>query len=142
MVSVVEVICGCVVNLVYLSLIGLSYNNLFGYMVNYLQDNNMELILWEKDKLLFFVVFQLVECCKGCGLKLNYFEVVVFILFEIIEGVWDGKIVVELMDYGCILLICDEVMEGVLEMIYDVQVEVIFFDGIKLVIVYDLIVQI
>lgn len=64
----------------------------------------MELLFREKDKLLLFIVGLLVEWCLNRGLKLNYFEVIVFILMVILEGVWDGKFVVELMDYGCIVL--------------------------------------
>ncbi|MGB3620466.1 urease subunit gamma [Ketobacter sp. MCCC 1A13808] len=97
----------------------------------------MELTPREKDKLLLFAAFQLAERRKGRGLKLNYPEAVALISFEIIEGARDGKTVAELMDYGRTLLTRDEVMEGVPEMIHDVQVEATFPDGTKLVTVHD-----
>lgn len=100
----------------------------------------MDLFFCEKDKLLIFIVGLFVECWLVCGFKLNYLEVVVLIFVVLLEGVCDGCSVVELMYYGIILLNCEQVMEGVLEMILDIQVEVIFFDGIKLVIVYQFIV--
>lgn len=100
----------------------------------------MELIFRDKDKLLLFIVVLLVECCKVKGLKFNYLEVVVLISVEIMEGVCEGCFVVELMSVGIEIFIWEDVMDGVVDMVYEVQVEVIFFDGMKLVIVYNLIV--
>ncbi|RLU00804.1 urease subunit gamma [Ketobacter sp.] len=97
----------------------------------------MELTPREKDKLLLFSAAQLAERRKARGLKLNYPEAVALISFEIIEGARDGKTVAELMDYGRTLLTRDDVMEGVAEMIHDVQVEATFPDGTKLVTVHD-----
>ncbi|HAG95920.1 MAG: urease subunit gamma [Pseudomonadales bacterium] len=97
----------------------------------------MELTPREKDKLLLFSAAQLAERRKARGLKLNYPEAVALISFEIIEGARDGKTVAELMDYGRTLLTRDDVMDGVAEMIHDVQVEATFPDGTKLVTVHD-----
>lgn len=97
----------------------------------------MELTPREKDKLLLFSAAQLAERRKARGLKLNYPEAVALISFEIIEGARDGRTVADLMDYGRTLLTKDDVMEGVAEMIHDVQVEATFPDGTKLVTVHD-----
>ena len=97
----------------------------------------MELTPREKDKLLLFSAAQLAERRKARGLKLNYPEAVALISFEIIEGARDGKTVAELMDSGRTLLTRDDVMDGVAEMIHDVQVEATFPDGTKLVTVHD-----
>lgn len=97
----------------------------------------MELTPREKDKLLLFAAAQLAERRKARGLKLNYPEAVALISFEVIEGARDGKSVAELMDYGRTLLTRDDVMEGIPEMIHDVQVEATFPDGTKLVTVHD-----
>lgn len=71
------------------------------------------------------------------GLKLNYPESVAIITYEILEGARDGKTVAELMSFGSTILTRDDVMEGVPEMIHDVQVEATFPDGTKLVTVHD-----
>lgn len=97
----------------------------------------MELSPREKDKLLVFTAALLAERRKARGLKLNYPEAVAFITAEIMEGARDGRSVAELMDYGRTLLTRDDVMEGVPEMIPDVQVEATFPDGTKLVTVHD-----
>lgn len=80
----------------------------------------MKLIFCEKDKLLIFMVVLFVECCCVCGLKFNYLEVVVFIIVVLMEVVCDGRMVVEVMYYGMMLFMCDDVMDGVLEMIFDI----------------------
>lgn len=97
----------------------------------------MELTPREKDKLLIFTAALLAERRKAKGLKLNYPESVALISAEIMEGAREGKSVAELMDYGRTLLSRDDVMEGVPEMIHDVQVEATFPDGTKLVTVHD-----
>ena len=74
---------------------------------------------------------------QGRGLKLNYPESVAIITYEILEGARDGKSVAQLMSYGAQILTRDEVMEGVPEMIHEVQVEATFPDGTKLVTVHD-----
>jgi urease subunit gamma len=96
----------------------------------------MELTPREKDKLLIFTASLLAERRKARGLRLNYPEAVAYISAAIMEGARDGKTVAELMSYGTTLLARDEVMEGVPEMIPDIQVEATFPDGTKLVTVH------
>ncbi len=71
------------------------------------------------------------------GLKLNYPEAVAILSYELLEGARDGRSVADLMSYGITILTLDEVMEGVPEMIHDVQVEATFPDGTKLVTVHN-----
>ena len=97
----------------------------------------MELSPREKDKLLLFTAALLAERRKNRGLRLNYPEAIAFISAEIMEGARDGRTVAELMDYGRTLLSGDDVMDGVAEMIHDVQVEATFPDGTKLVTVHE-----
>jgi urease gamma subunit len=96
----------------------------------------MELSPREKDKLLLFTAALLAERRKQKGLKLNYPEAVAYISAAIMEGAREGKTVAELMSYGATLLSTDDVMEGVADMIHDVQVEATFPDGTKLVTVH------
>jgi len=96
----------------------------------------MELTPREKDKLLIFTAALLAERRKGRGLKLNYPEAVAFISAAIMEGARDGRTVAELMSYGTTLLTRDDVMEGIPEMIPDIQIEATFPDGTKLVTVH------
>jgi urease subunit gamma len=96
----------------------------------------MELTPREKDKLLLFTAALLAERRKARGLKLNYPEAVAFISAAIMEGARDGRSVADLMSYGTTLLDRNDVMEGVAEMIADVQVEATFPDGTKLVTVH------
>ena len=96
----------------------------------------MELTPREKDKLLVFTAALLAERRKGRGLKLNYPEAVAYISAAIMEGARDGKMVAELMSFGATLLRRDEVMDGVAEMIPEIQVEATFPDGTKLVTVH------
>jgi len=96
----------------------------------------MELSPREKDKLLLFTAALLAERRKEKGLKLNYPESVAYISAAIMEGAREGKTVAELMSYGTTLLSVDDVMEGVADMIHDVQVEATFPDGTKLVTVH------
>lgn len=97
----------------------------------------MELTPREKDKLMLFTAALLAERRKARGLKLNYPEAVAFISAAILEGARDGQTVAELMDYGRTLLTADDVMDGIPEMILDVQVEGTFPDGNKLVTVHN-----
>ncbi|MDF2184973.1 urease subunit gamma [Grimontia hollisae] len=97
----------------------------------------MELTPREKDKLMLFTAALLAERRKARGLKLNYPESVALISAAIMEGARDGRTVAELMDFGRTILTVDDVMDGVPEMIHDVQVEVTFPDGTKLVTVHD-----
>ncbi|MFM7226518.1 MAG: urease subunit gamma [Betaproteobacteria bacterium] len=97
----------------------------------------MELTPREKDKLLIFTAALLAERRKARGLKLNYPEAVALISAAIMEGARDGKTVAQLMSEGAQVLTRDDVMEGVPEMIPDVQVEATFPDGTKLVTVHN-----
>jgi len=97
----------------------------------------MELTSREKDKLLLFTAALLAERRMARGLKLNYPEAVAFISAAILEGARDGRSVAELMDQGRSLLSREQVMDGVPEMIPEVQVEATFPDGTKLVTVHD-----
>ncbi len=97
----------------------------------------MQLTPREKDKLLLFTAGLLTERRKARGLKLNYPEAVAYISAAIMEGARDGRTVAELMEYGRTLLSIDDVMEGVAEMLPDVQVEATFPDGTKLVTVHN-----
>ncbi|MCQ8180595.1 urease subunit gamma [Methylomonas sp. SURF-1] len=97
----------------------------------------MQLTPREKDKLLLFTAALLAERRKARGLKLNYPEAVAYISAAIMEGARDGQSVAELMSYGRTLLTRADVMDGVAEMIPDVQVEATFPDGTKLVTVHE-----
>lgn len=97
----------------------------------------MELSPREKDKLMLFTAALLAERRKARGVKLNYPEAVAYISAAVLEGARDGRSVAELMSYGATLLTRDDVMEGVAEMIHDVQVEATFPDGTKLVTVHN-----
>jgi urease subunit gamma len=90
----------------------------------------------EKDKLLIFTAGLLAERRLGRGLKLNHPEAIAFITAALLEGARDGKTVAELMHFGTTLLSRDQVMEGVAEMIPEIQVEATFPDGTKLVTVH------
>jgi urease subunit gamma len=96
----------------------------------------MDLTPREKDKLLIFTAALLAERRRARGLKLNYPESVAFLSAAILEGARDGRTVAELMSYGRTLLTRADVMEGVPEMIPDIQVEATFPDGTKLVTVH------
>jgi len=96
----------------------------------------MELTPREKDKLLIFTAALLAERRRARGLKLNYPEAVALITAAIMEGARDGRTVAELMHEGTTVLTREDVMEGVAEMIPDIQVEATFPDGTKLVTVH------
>ena len=97
----------------------------------------MELTPREKDKLLLFTAALLAERRKDKGIKLNYPEAVAYISAAILEGAREGKSVAQLMSDGANLLTREEVMEGIAEMIPEVQVEATFPDGTKLVTVHN-----
>jgi urease subunit gamma len=97
----------------------------------------VELTPREKDKLLIFTAGLLAERRKARGLRLNYPEAVAYISAAILEGARDGRSVAELMGYGATLLTRADVMEGIPEMIPEVQVEATFPDGTKLVTVHN-----
>lgn len=96
----------------------------------------MQLTPREKDKLLLFTAALVAERRKARGVKLNYPEAVAYISAAIMEGARDGQTVAELMAYGRTLLSRDEVMDGIADMLHDVQVEATFPDGTKLVTVH------
>ena len=96
----------------------------------------MELTPREKDKLLIFTAALVAERRKARGLKLNYPEAVAFITAALLEGARDGRSVSDLMSYGTTLLARADVMDGVPEMIPEIQVEATFPDGTKLVTVH------
>lgn len=96
----------------------------------------MHLLPREVDKLMIVVAADLAKRRKDRGLKLNHPESVALITYEVIEGARDGKTVAELMEYGASILTRDDVMEGIPEMIDDIQVEATFPDGTKLVTVH------
>ena len=97
----------------------------------------MELTPREKDKLLLYTAGLVAERRLVRGLKLNYPEAVALISLEILEGARDGKSVAELMQLGRTVLTRDQVMDGIAEMVDEVQVEATFPDGTKLVTVHE-----
>lgn len=97
----------------------------------------MQLTPQEKDKLLIFTAALLAERRKERGVKLNYPEAIAYITAAILEGARDGRSVADLMSYGTTLLKQTDVMEGIPEMIHEVQVEATFPDGTKLVTVHN-----
>ncbi|MGA1204744.1 MAG: urease subunit gamma [Opitutales bacterium] len=97
----------------------------------------MHLTPREREKLMVVVAADLARRRQQRGLKLNYPESVAIISYEIMEGARDGRTVAELMEFGTTILKRDDVMEGVSEMIGEVQVEATFPDGTKLVTVHD-----
>ena len=96
----------------------------------------MHLTPREREKLLIVVAADLARRRQARGVKLNYPESVAIITYEIIEGARDGRTVAELMNFGTTILRAADVMEGVPEMIHEVQVEATFPDGTKLVTVH------
>jgi urease subunit gamma len=96
----------------------------------------MDLTPREKDKLLIFTAALLAERRKARGLKLNYPEAMAFISAALLEGARDGRTVADLMHYGTTILTREDVMDGVAEMIQDIQVEATFPDGTKLITVH------
>ena len=97
----------------------------------------MHLTPRESEKLLLHVAGELAEKRKARGLKLNYPEAIALISSSLLEAARDGKSVAELMEYGATILSRKDVMEGVAEMIHDIQIEATFPDGSKLVTVHD-----
>ena len=97
----------------------------------------MRLTPREQEKLMVFVAAEVARKRRARGLKLNYPEAIALITAEMLEAARDGKTVAEIMSFGATILRRDDVMEGVSEMIHDVQVEATFPDGTKLVTVHD-----
>ena len=96
----------------------------------------MELTPRERDKLLLFTAALVAERRLARGVKLNYPEAIAYISAAIVEGARDGRTVADLMSHGATLLTRDQVMEGIPEMIPEIQVEATFPDGTKLVTVH------
>jgi urease subunit gamma len=103
---------------------------------NQVQATNMELTPREKDKLLIFTAALVAERRKARGLKLNYPEAMAFISAAVMEGARDGRTVAQLMSEGRTYLTRADVMDGIADMIPDIQVEATFPDGTKLVTVH------
>ncbi|MBT2728712.1 urease subunit gamma [Bacillus sp. ISL-75] len=97
----------------------------------------MKLTQREQEKLMIVIAADLARRRKERGLKLNYPEAIALITYEIMEGARDGKSVAELMSEGTKILSSEDVMEGIPEMIHDIQVEATFPDGTKLVTVHE-----
>jgi urease subunit gamma len=97
----------------------------------------MHLTLREQEKLLIFVAAEVARKRQTRGLKLNHPEAIAIISAEILEAARDGKSVAEIMTFGATILKREDVMDGVADMIHDVQVEATFPDGTKLVTVHD-----
>ena len=91
----------------------------------------------ETEKLLLFLAGELAEKRKARGLKLNYPEAIALISSHLLEAARDGRSVADLMQYGATILTRDDVMEGIPEMIHDVQIEATFPDGTKLITVHE-----
>ena len=96
----------------------------------------MHLTPREQDKLLIFTSAEVARRRRGRGLKLNYPEALAYITAEVLEGIRDGRSVSDLMAFGVTILARDDVMEGVPEMLDEVQVEGTFPDGTKLVTIH------
>ncbi|MCM3729159.1 urease subunit gamma [Neobacillus cucumis] len=97
----------------------------------------MQLVPREIDKLMIVVAADLAKRRRDRGLKLNYPEAVALITYEVLEGARDGRTVAELMEYGATILKREDVMEGIPDIVDDIQVEATFPDGTKLVTVHD-----
>ncbi|MFE0507779.1 urease subunit gamma [Peribacillus butanolivorans] len=96
----------------------------------------MQLLPREIDKLMIVVAADLAKKRRERGLKLNYPEAVALVTYEVLEGARDGKTVAQLMEYGATILSREDVMEGIPELIEDIQVEATFLDGTKLVTIH------
>ena len=96
----------------------------------------MHLLPREQEKLLIVVAADVARRRQARGLKLNHPEAIAIITYELIEGARDGRTVADLMAYGSTILTRDDVMDGIPEMIHDVQVEATFPDGTKLITVH------
>ncbi|EUJ30637.1 urease subunit gamma [Listeria cornellensis] len=97
----------------------------------------MNLTAKEQEKLLIVVAADLARRRRDRGLKLNYPESIALITYEVLEGARDGRTVAEMMQYGATILTVDDVMDGIADMISDIQVEATFPDGTKLVTVHN-----
>jgi urease subunit gamma len=96
----------------------------------------MNLTPREKDKLLIYLAGMLAKERRARGLKLNYPETIALITADVLEGIRDGRTVADLMSYGATILTREDVMDGIAEMIDEIQVEGTFPDGTKLVTIH------
>jgi len=96
----------------------------------------MNLTPREKDKLMIYLAGMLAKERKARGLKLNYPEAIALITADVLEGIRDGRTVADLMSYGATILTRDDVMDGIADMIHEIQVEGTFPDGTKLVTIH------
>ena len=106
-------------------------------IINKKRNNNMHLTSREQEKLMLFLAGELAAKRKARGLKLNYPETIAYIASHLQEAARDGMSVAEVMQYGATLLTVEDVMEGVAEMVHEVQIEATFPDGTKLVTVHN-----
>jgi urease gamma subunit len=114
-----------------------QYAHASGQPEHFIGPVTMDLTPREKDKLLIFTAALLAERRKERGVKLNYPEAVAYITAAIMEGARDGRSVSDLMSYGTTLLTREDVMDGIAEMVTEIQVEATFPDGTKLITVHD-----
>ena len=106
-------------------------------IINKTRNNNMHLTSREQEKLMLFLAGELAAKRKARGVKLNYPEAIAYIASHLQEAARDGMSVAEVMQYGATLLTVEDVMEGVAEMVHEVQIEATFPDGTKLVTVHN-----
>ena len=106
-------------------------------IINKKRNNNMHLTSREQEKLMLFLAGELAAKRKARGIKLNYPEAIAYIASHLQEAARDGMRVAEVMQYGATLLTVEDVMEGVAEMVHEVQIEATFPDGTKLVTVHN-----
>ena len=106
-------------------------------IINKKRNNNMHLTSREQEKLMLFLAGELAAKRKARGLKLNYPETIAYIASHLQEAARDGMSVAEVMQYGATLLTVEDVIEGVAEMVHEVQIEATFPDGTKLVTVHN-----
>lgn len=106
-------------------------------IINKKRNNNMHLTSREQEKLMLFLAGELAAKRKARGIKLNYPEAIAYIASHLQEAARDGMSVAEVMQYGATLLTVEDVMEGVAEMVHEVQIEATFPDGTKLVTVHN-----
>ena len=106
-------------------------------IINKKRNNNMHLTSREQEKLMLFLAGELAAKRKARGVKLNYPEAIAYIASHLQEAARDGMSVAEVMQYGATLLTVENVMEGVAEMVHEVQIEATFPDGTMLVTVHN-----
>ena len=126
-----------IIRFLHIAFLATSAIDCLPYLIQVQHKISMHLTPRESEKLLLFLAGELAEKRKARGLKLNYPEAIALISSRLQEAARDGKTVAELMQYGATILSRNDVMEGIAEMIHDVQIEATFPDGTKLVTVHD-----